>query len=692
VSPIELSNYKPTDRFFGPPYIDVDEQRGAPSPHRYIHGGFEGTDTRFLFCFPPVERYQGRLFQPLGGGNAGDEGVNYNPHGAFITGGIEMIFRLGGYAVESNMGHIGDVFDAKAGEDPTIYGWRAAAESARFSKFLAAQIFGKSPSYSYVYGGSGGARRSPLCLAYAPDVWDGALPFMGDANDGDYGDFARIRHSAGNFAAMFNVQRLLGSKIFDVLDAIWPGGSGDPFATLDTHQREEFAALYRLGYPRGSEFVVSQPMGQIWMWASFAERLQHEDPYFVKFWTETGHVGYDQPELVTGDLIDKTVPITRVLTTQEIFDDPRFSTPELFPLFAVVRGVMDGTGRSRSLSTVVEIKNVGKGWRLGATLRISSGAAAGRELYCINTAGDYFFCDGMGDASNLRFTGVKTGDQVHIDNHAFLAFCYYARHHAPNWQEYDFLRIGNRPIHKQYAIPEMSPFMGTKHTGKFPGKMIWVHHTHDASLWPSQGVGMQNNITREVGYEEGRKHFRLRWLENAEHIPPALAASPPNRANTTWLVDYLPMVEQTLIDLAAWVENGIEPAETHFEYQDGEIILPPTGAARGGIQPLVTITANGKIRAEVKVGESVNLQAHVEVPPGAGFIINVQWDFDGSGSYPKKEKLDGKARELALSTKHSFNSPGTYFVTALVESHREGDVNATARRIPNVASARVVVS
>jgi diacylglycerol O-acyltransferase / wax synthase len=36
-----------------------------------------------------------------------------------------------------------------------------------------------------VFGGSGGARRSPLCLAYAPDVWDAAMPFMSDDVDGD---------------------------------------------------------------------------------------------------------------------------------------------------------------------------------------------------------------------------------------------------------------------------------------------------------------------------------------------------------------------------------------------------------------------------------------------------------------------------------------------------------------------------
>ncbi len=72
--------------------------------------------------------------------------------------------------VESNMGHKGDVFDPKAGEDPTIYGWRAAAETARFSKFVAAQIYDEPPHHSYVWGGSGGVRRSPLCLQYAPGV------------------------------------------------------------------------------------------------------------------------------------------------------------------------------------------------------------------------------------------------------------------------------------------------------------------------------------------------------------------------------------------------------------------------------------------------------------------------------------------------------------------------------------------
>jgi hypothetical protein len=238
----------------------------------------------------------------------------------------------------------------------------------------------------------------------------------------------------------------------------------------------------------------------------------------------------------------------------------------------------------------------------------------------------------------------------------------------------------------------MSPFMGVPHTGRFDGKMIWVHHTHDASLWPSQGVGMKNNVEKELGADGSREHFRLRWTENAEHVPPMMAVSPPGRNNRTWLVDYFSIIEQTLADLTDWVEKGIEPAGTNFEMVDGQILLPSTAAERGGIQPVVRVQANGGARAEVGVGEEVALEVHAEVPAGAGTIVGVQWDFDGSGHYPEHSTVDGSAREVTLSTAHTYDKPGTYFVTALVESHRDGDINAPRRRIPNLAAARVVVS
>ena len=33
--------------------------RDDPVRHRFVHGGFEGTDARFAIYFPPPERYQG---------------------------------------------------------------------------------------------------------------------------------------------------------------------------------------------------------------------------------------------------------------------------------------------------------------------------------------------------------------------------------------------------------------------------------------------------------------------------------------------------------------------------------------------------------------------------------------------------------------------------------------------------------
>jgi hypothetical protein len=81
-----------------------------------------------------------------------------------------------------------------------------------------------------------------------------------------------------------------------------------------------------------------------------------------------------------------------------------------------------------------------------------------------------------------------------------------------------------------------------------------------------------------------------------------------------------------------------------------------------------------------------------EVPPGAGTIISVKWDLDGTGTYPVTQDVDGIATEVTVELQWSYDTPGTYFPTALVESHRDGDVAATSRRIPNLDSARVVVT
>src|SRR5205807_2518682 len=92
------------DPDFGPAYIDTDEWRDEPLRHRYVHGGFEGTDTRFSFYFPVPDQYEGRLLHFLEGGAGGNEHRVLSPVG-FST--LDLAFARGAYVVESYQGHLG---------------------------------------------------------------------------------------------------------------------------------------------------------------------------------------------------------------------------------------------------------------------------------------------------------------------------------------------------------------------------------------------------------------------------------------------------------------------------------------------------------------------------------------------------------------------------------------------------------
>ena len=65
--PIETASYEVSDPYFGQPYIDVDEQRDAPYPHRHVHSRFADCDARFTFYFPDGSEWRGRMYMPLEG-------------------------------------------------------------------------------------------------------------------------------------------------------------------------------------------------------------------------------------------------------------------------------------------------------------------------------------------------------------------------------------------------------------------------------------------------------------------------------------------------------------------------------------------------------------------------------------------------------------------------------------------------
>ena len=141
------------------------------------------------------------------------------------------------------------------------------------------------------------------------------------------------------------------------------------------------------------------------------------------------------------------------------------------------------------------------------------------------------------------------------------------------------------------------------------------------------------------------------------------------------------------------MEKGTPPPQsTTYKVIDGQVIVPATAAERQGIQAVITVKANGKAWADTTVGQSVTLTAAIEMPPQAGRVVSAEWDLDGSGSYSVKAALDRtEAPTSNVKLIHSFDKPGTYFITLHAASQRNGAGHSPFARVQNLGRARVVV-
>jgi hypothetical protein len=109
------------------------------------------------------------------------------------------------------------------------------------------------------------------------------------------------------------------------------------------------------------------------------------------------------------------------------------------------------------------------------------------------------------------------------------------------------------------------------------------------------------------------------------------------------------------------------------------------------LQPVVSLTANGAARAEVKAGESVAFEAIAEAPANAGRIVKAEWDFEGDGGYALKENVAPQACAELRAT-HAFSAPGVYFPALRVTSQRTDDADSPFTQVQNLGRVRVVVS
>jgi hypothetical protein len=234
-------------------------------------------------------------------------------------------------------------------------------------------------------------------------------------------------------------------------------------------------------------------------------------------------------------------------------------------------------------------------------------------------------------------------------------------------------------------------------SGRFGGKMIVVQTLMDEAAYPWQALWYRKKVEAQLGAALDDQ-YRLWYVEHAMHTggaEPVVGLGTPDvfPARKARIVSYLGVLQQALRDVAAWVELGIAPpASTSHHYADGQVRVPTTAAERRGPQAVVRTTANGGERANVTIGEEVEFLAHVDVPVGAGGIVGIEWDFDGTGEFALAEDgLDSALTTYTSVVTHAFTEAGTYFPAVRVTNQRSVDAGTPHCRIFNLGRVRVVV-
>jgi hypothetical protein len=642
-APVGPVNADSIDPQFNEPYIEVNELRNDPVPHRYVHGGFKGTDARFSFYFPPKELYEGRFFHntyPMATtSDIGPFPISFD----VAIGNLGFTIASGAYYVQTNLGGA----DRAPPADPAIAAYRVNAAAAKYSRVVAAELYGDHRPYGYIFGGSGGSYQVIGSTENTVGVWDGFVPFV----------MATPNAIPSGFTIRMHALRILKQRnVFPaVMDAVNPGGSGDPYAGLNREERAALEEATLMGYPpRGWWKHETLNSGYF---SNVAPLVPMLDPTYVEdFWTKPGYLGSD--------------PSSSIGNARFHFD-------------TAVAKVIEGFPRQLELSSVPDRDFT------DAHLVFTSGAAAGNSVPIAAIDGKTV---GFAFAANHAvINSIQPGDRARIDNSWALALQTYHRHQVPSPDMYgwnQFRDTDGKPKYPQREIL-IGPLSAAATAGAVPnghihGKVLVLEMLMDIDALPWQADWYRSKVKAALG-PRFDDDFALWFIDHAQHD------NPPAGVAQAHVVSFEGVLQQALRDVSAWVEKGVKPAQTQYEVIDSQVKVPDSASKRQGIQPVVELLANGGVRADVAVNQPVTFTATIEVPPNAGRVVAAEWDFEGVGSFAAVERLDQPQALVRLSATHSFAKPGTYFAVLRATSHRHGDMQTPYARIQNIARVRVVV-
>ncbi len=690
------------DAYYGKPYIDADEMRqrdmpdGSRKPFRYVHGGFEGTRAKFVFCFPVKEDFRGRFYQYLCPFPGPDEEVaSLGRSGEDDT--IAFCLQNGAYFIETNM----ESAAAFGGHPEPHKIWKSSAAAAEYSRQVAREYYGCGRPYGYVFGGSGGGYKTIACIENT-NAWDGACPFV-------IGSPYSLPNTITLHVQGMRTLRHAVGKIVDALDA---GGSGDMYEGLTEDEAKMLREITLMGFPPRAWFMEAAGRWDDGSLPVLMPGIRQKDPqYFRDFWEKPGYLGTEPGSNALRDRLQSRSRVVSVHLPGEKAEETGEYSNGVDTAWK--KSLVDGGGAWIELEEVPQGENL---YLKGVNIGFETGGAAGKNMLLGDIRGNCItigMCYGMDDMESV-LKSIRPGDVVTLDNSDYIAVQSYYRHQVPPdaafhaWDQ--FRKADGTP-----AIPQRDDIMGpgfcgtgTVQEGTIQGKVILTQSLMDESTCPWCGDWYRNQVRRAKGNEDD---FRIYYYDRCLH-------GDVSALDTDMIVNYLGGLKQALLDISDWVERGIEPRQSSvYEMEGGCVHIAETAKERKGLQPVISLAANGGACAHVKVGEAVTLEATAQVPQGAGIVTEIKFSFSDPmfGTYAKKiesgdsmaflaqgrsERVEGaletyvteeglQAGRAVVQT--SYDRPGTYFATASVKSQRNGDRGDVFTQVRNLARARVIV-
>jgi hypothetical protein len=642
------------------PYTEVTGHFPATRTFATLPPGIRQSPTVFpqnyVFRFPAREFWRNRSFQrqhPTGGGVVDNQ----------------MAFGNGAFSVNW----------MSARQENLVATFRHHAAATRVAKAYANRLYGNSAKiHSYYWGCSGGGIVSMAAAENTTGVWDGVqVQCMGPTGTATYHSFFWQAHYT---------MAIPEAKREAIAAAAAPGGTGDIYAGLNDEEKAVLDEFIAAGYPLpviGNHFKNLIPL------VDPIDIRLFDQSYEDDFWTKPGYAGADPPEYLKAAYIDGWATITDIVRDGEGKITAIRFDPATLPKLGTIGDnyleywlyAQDGTTRIIDPERAIGVPTDNKQrFSLLGNLDPATGllSMTGPILRGLERGSPIV-------NRPLLLNALNVGGKVRVNNRFILAMYFYPRYsNIPGGRSYDQYRNADGSpkypqrdnlevlTHVQYRV-----MGGRIESGEIKTRTMILEGMADHLSWPLFNTSYAEQIQRALGPEAAERTMRLYVHDNGNH---SVGGGEPG------------VFQQSIQDLMAWAERGVvPPPSTVYTIRNGQVILAPRAADRRGLQPVMTFTVNGTQRAEIGVGQAVNLTARLEMPPKTGQIVQYKWTVDGKDDLPTVVPNPQPQIEVARTLK--FDKPGTYVVRLTVNAQRDGLLNPTNMTLmQNFDDVQVVVN